>query len=169
MGLLTSKKIDSLDTLLVDQLEDLYDAEQRLVQALPSMEKAAHDSNLKAAFAQHCRETQDQITRLERAFEMLGHKADRKTCYAMKGLIDEGNEVVSATGDDAAIDAALIAAAQKTEHYEIAGYGTARTFALRTGHQDVAQVLQQILEEEKATDAKLTQLAERHINTRAAT
>lgn len=167
MGLFSSKNLDSFETLFVDQLEDLYDAEQRLVQALPKMASTAHNPSLKLAFEQHVRETQNQIARLERVFEMMGHKADRKTCYAMKGLIDEGQEVLSASGNEAVIDAALIAAAQRTEHYEISGYGTARTFAQRLGRQDVAQLLQQTLEEEEATDKKLTALAEQQVNRQA--
>jgi ferritin-like metal-binding protein YciE len=168
MGLFTTKNLDSLDTLFVDQLEDLYDAEQRLTQALPKMAEAAHAGRLKAAFEQHVRETQNQIARLEKIFQMLGREPQRHTCYAMKGLIDEGQEILSAKGDEDVIDAALIAAAQRTEHYEISGYGTARTFACRLGHTEAAKLLQETLDEEAATDKKLTALAEAQVNERAA-
>jgi ferritin-like metal-binding protein YciE len=166
MGLF-STNLDSFDTLFRQQLEDLYDAEQRLTSALPKMASTAHDPELKLAFDQHLEETKNQIHRLEKAFEMLGHKAERKTCQAMKGLIEEGQEVLSATGNDAVIDAALIAAAQRTEHYEISGYGTARTFAQRLGRHDIADLLQQSLDEEEATDKRLTQLAEQGVNQKA--
>ena len=168
MGLFTSKNLDSLETLFVDQIEDLYDAEQRLTQALPKMAEAAHSGALKAAFQQHLRETQNQISRLEKVFQMLGRQSHRQTCYAMKGLIEEGSEVLSATGDENVKDAALIAAAQRVEHYEISGYGTARTFAQRLGHNQAAQLLQETLDEEAATDKKLTALAEQQVNRQAA-
>jgi ferritin-like metal-binding protein YciE len=167
MGLFSSTNLDSFETLFIDQLEDLYDAEQRLTQALPKMAQAAHAPTLKSAFEQHCRETQTQLSRLERIFQTLGRQPQGKTCYAMKGLIDEGQEVISATGEDSVIDAALIAAAQRTEHYEISGYGTARTFAQRLGHADAARLLQETLDEEAATDKKLTMLAEQQVNKEA--
>lgn len=132
------------------------------------MAEAAHDPALKAGFEQHLRQTHNHLARLEQVFRMLGHSASGKTCYAMKGLIDEGEEVVGATGNENVIDAALIGAAQKVEHYEIAGYGTARAFAQRLGRSDAAALLQQTLDEEGATNEKLTQLAERHINQIAA-
>jgi len=167
MGLFSSKKLDSFDALFIDQLEDLYDAEQRLTQALPKMADAARAPSLKAAFQQHLRETQNQVTRLERVFKLLGRQPQRETCEAMKGLIEEGAEVVSASGDDNVIDAALIAAAQRVEHYEISGYGTARTFAQHLGHSDAARLLQETLEEEATTDKKLTALAEQQVNRQA--
>lgn len=168
MGLFRSKNLDSLDALFLDQIEDLYDAEQRLTQALPKMAETAHSGRLKATFEQHIRETHNHIVRLEKIFQMLGHRPKRETCYAMKGLIEEGSEVLSASGEDDVIDAALIAAAQRTEHYEMAGYGTARTFASRLGHHDAARLLQETLDEEAATDKKLSALAESQINERAA-
>jgi ferritin-like metal-binding protein YciE len=168
MGLFSSMKLDSFETLFVDQLQDLYDAEQRLVKALPLMADAAQDQTLKAAFQQHLRETQGQLSRLEQVFGQVGRKAEGKTCHAMKGLIEEGQEVIDATGDPDVKDAALIAAAQRVEHYEISGYGTARAFAQRLGRQEAARLLQQSLAEEEATDKKLTQLAERSINLQAA-
>jgi len=151
----------------VEQLQDLYDAEQRLVSALPKMAKAAHNPALRSAFEQHLRETQNQVNRLERVFQMLGQGSEAKTCEAMKGLVEEGSEIISADGNPDVKDAALIAAAQRVEHYEIAGYGTARTFAQRLGKQDAARLLQETLDEEAATDKKLTQLAETNINAQA--
>jgi len=169
MGLFSkSMSLNSFDELLVEQLEDLYDAEQRLVTALPKMAAAAHSSALKAAFQQHLRETQNHVSRLEQVFRQFGKTANAKTCEAMKGLVTEGEEVISASGDPNVKDAALIAAAQRVEHYEIAGYGTARTFAQRLGRDAVAQLLQETLDEEAATDEKLTTLAEQSINPRAA-
>ena len=169
MGLFSSKNLDSLETLFIDQIEDLYDAEQRLTQALPKMAEAAHSGALKAAFQQHLRETQNQISRLEKVFQMLGRQSQRQTCYAMKGLIEEGSEVLGATGDESVKDAALIAAAQRVEHYEISGYGTARAFAERLGNHEAARLLGETLHEEEATDKKLTQLAEGQINRQAVT
>jgi ferritin-like metal-binding protein YciE len=169
MGLFSSTTFNSFDELFVDQLQDLYDAEQRLTKALPKMAEAAHSPALKAAFQEHFRQTQGHVSRLEQVFKMLGKGAQSKTCQAMKGLIDEGEEAVSAKGDPDVKDAALIAAAQRVEHYEIAGYGTVRTFAQRLGRQDAARILQQTLDEEGATDKKLTALAEQSINPKAAT
>jgi len=168
MGLFSSKQFDSFETLLVDQLQDLYDAEQRITKALPQMEAAAHNADLKAAFRQHLKETENHVKRLEQAFQVIGQKAKSKACAAMKGLIEEGSEVVSAGGDPDVKDAALIAAAQRVEHYEMAAYGCARTFAQRLGHHEAARLLAQTLDEEEATDKKLTQIAESHINIQAA-
>jgi ferritin-like metal-binding protein YciE len=168
MGLFISMQLDSFENLLVEQLEDLYDAEKQLVKALPSMAGAAHNSSLKAAFQEHLRQTENQVTRLEQVFQMMGKKAAAKTCEAMKGLVSESKEVIDARGNPDVKDAALIAAAQRVEHYEIAGYGTARTFAQRLGRHDAARLLQQTLDEEGATDKKLTQLAEANINRQAA-
>jgi len=167
MSWLTSTQLNSMDDLLTDQLQDLYDAEQCLVQALPKMADAAHDPRLKDAFRQHLRETQGQVTRLERAFQSLGKTAKAKTCEAMKGLVSEGQEAIDAKGDPSLKDAALIAAGQRVEHYEIAAYGTARTFARRLRNEAVAQLLDQTLAEEKNADQKLTQLAETGINQQA--
>jgi ferritin-like metal-binding protein YciE len=167
MGLFSSTHFDSFETLFIDQIEDLYDAEQRLVKALPKMAEAAHHSSLKAAFNKHLQETQNHVTRLERIFKIMGQSAKTKTCQAMKGLVEEGSEVISATGDPDIKDAALIAAAQRVEHYEIAGYGCARTFAQHLGKDDAVHLLQQTLDEEAATDKKLTQLAEQGINVHA--
>ena len=139
-----------------------------MTKALPKVADAAHNPTLKAAVQQHLRETQNHVNRLERAFQLLGKSPHAKTCEAMKGLVSEGDEVISASGAPEIKDAALIAAAQRVEHYEIAGYGSARTFAQRLGKQDVARLLQETLDEEAATDKKLTQIAERTINPQAA-
>jgi ferritin-like metal-binding protein YciE len=164
----SSAALNSFEDMFLEQLEDLYDAEQRLTKALPKMAAAAHNSALKSAFQEHLRQTEGHVSRLERAFQTLGKSVKHKTCEAMKGLITEGEEIVSSNGQADVKDAALIAAAQRVEHYEIAGYGTARTFAQRLGRQDVARLLQQTLEEEEATDKKLTGLAEQSINPKAA-
>jgi len=169
MGLFSnSTALNSFDDLMVEQLQDLYDAEQRLVKALPKMAAAAHNNSLKAAFQDHLRQTEGHVSRLEQVFKALGKQAQAKTCVAMKGLVEEGEEAISAKGDPNVKDAALIAAAQRVEHYEIAGYGTARTFAQRLGRTDAARLLQQTLDEEAATDKKLTTLAEQSINPKAA-
>jgi ferritin-like metal-binding protein YciE len=169
MGLFTSSaSLNSFDELFVEQLQDLYDAEQRLTKALPKMAAAAHNPALKSAFEEHLRQTENQVRRLEQVFQGLGKSAQTKTCEAMKGLIEEGSEVISGEGDPNVKDAALIAAAQRVEHYEIAGYGSVRTFAQRLGRQDAARLLQQTLDEEAETDKKLTSLAEKAINPRAA-
>jgi ferritin-like metal-binding protein YciE len=164
MAWFSTTTLDSLETLLVDQLNDLYDAEQRLVLALPKMAEAACDHRLKRAFLMHLAETEQHVRRLERVFELLQIECAAKTCEAMKGLISEGQEAIDAGGDPGVKDAALIAAAQRVEHYEIAAYGTVRTFALHLNHQDVARLLQETLDEEKATDEALTTLAESGIN-----
>src|SRR3954471_9773959 len=168
MALFTaSPKLDSFESLFEEQLQDLYDAEQRLTKALPKMAQASNNSSLKSAFQEHLRQTQNHVSRLEQVFKMLGKSAQSKTCEAMKGLVEEGDEMVSAKGDPNVKDAALIAAAQRVEHYEIAGYGTARTFARRLGKQEAVRLLQETLDEEGATDKKLTQLAEPTINVQA--
>jgi ferritin-like metal-binding protein YciE len=170
MGLFSnSAALGSFDQLFLEQLQDLYDAEQRLTKALPKMADAAHNTSLKAAFQEHLRQTQNHVSRLDQVFRLMGKPAQAKTCEAMKGLIAEGEEIISGSGDADVKDAGLIAAAQRVEHYEIAGYGTVRTFAQRLGRQDAARLLQETLNEEAATDKKLTALAEQTINPRAAT
>ncbi|MEO9595827.1 ferritin-like domain-containing protein [Rhodopirellula bahusiensis] len=168
MGLFTSTEFNSLECLLVEQLQDLYDAENRMVDALPKMADAASSPELKQAFQSHLEETKGQVNRLEQAFQLLNKEAERQTCEAMKGLVKEGEEMINAKGDPSIKDAALIAAAQRVEHYEMAGYGSARNFAQRCGRQDIADLLQQTLDEEGAADKKLTQLAEASINQAAA-
>jgi ferritin-like metal-binding protein YciE len=153
-------KIENLRDLLVHELKDLYSAETQLVKALPKMAKAASDEDLVEAFEEHLEQTKGQVERLERVFEILGEKPRGKTCEAMKGLVAEGEEVISEDATDDVKDAALIAAAQKVEHYEIAGYGTVRTFAQLLGEKEVANLLQETLDEEGETDQKLTEIAE---------
>jgi ferritin-like metal-binding protein YciE len=162
-------KLKNLETLYLHELKDLYDAEHQITDALPKMaDKAGHDS-LKSAFREHLEETRGQIRRLEQVFELLGEKPKRETCKAMKGLIAEGEEVVKANGDSDVIDAALIGAAQRVEHYEMAGYGTVRALARELGHQDQARLLQENLDEEKAADTKLNELAKSRVNREAVT
>lgn len=169
MGLFSNMELNSLKDLLINQLEDLYDAEHRLTEALPKMADAASSPELKNAFTTHLQQTKGHITRLDQAFRHLGHTPARETCQAMKGLVSEGAEAISAKGDSAVKDAALIAAAQRVEHYEMAGYGTTRTFAQRLGLGEVATLLQQTLNEEAQTDELLTRIAEQHINVQAMT
>ncbi len=165
---LFSNELNSLKDLLVQQCEDLYDAEQRLTKALPKMADAATNSQLKQAFQSHLVETQGHVSRLETVFAQLGVEPKRETCDAMKGLIAEGEEMINAKGDTEVKDAALIAAAQRVEHYEMAAYGSARTFARQLGLQQAAATLQQTLDEEGAADKKLTAIAESSVNRQAA-
>ena len=167
MGLF-SESLNSFDDLFAHQLKDVYDAEHQLTEALPQMAGAASSSDLKNAFNTHLIETREQIKRLEQVFQMLGKQPERTTCPAMKGLIKEGQETIAASGDPKVKDAALIASAQRAEHYEIAAYGTLRTLAQTIGRADVAKLLQQTLDEEGNTDKKLTRIAESHINQEAA-
>jgi len=160
-------KTKTLEDLFHDQLQDAYSAETQITKALPKMAKAASSPQLKAGFEQHLRETENQITRLEEVCRAVGCKTGGNTCEATKGLITEGEEVMKLGLDADTLDAGLIAAAQKVEHYEMALYGTLCAFAKKLGHQDAARLLHQTLEEEKATDAKLTQLAEAGINQQA--
>lgn len=169
MGLFTSSAaLNTFDELFVEQLQDLYDAEQRITKALPQMANAAHNPALRSAFQEHLRETENQITRLDKVFKSIGQSAQGKTCEAMKGLVAEGSEIISSEGDPDVKDAALIAAAQRVEHYEIAAYGTARCFAQRLGKTEAARLLEETLAEEKDTDKKLNMLAEKAINPKAA-
>ena len=153
--------IESLNELFVEQLRDLYDAENQLIKALPKMAEGANSDELRQGFEEHLEQTKGHAQRIEQIFEQLGEKAKGKKCKAMEGLIKEGNETLEEDiSDENVLDAAIIAAAQRVEHYEIAGYGTARTFANLLGEDEAASLLEQTLEEEKETDAKLTQLAE---------
>jgi ferritin-like metal-binding protein YciE len=158
-----------LEELLVDELKDLYSAESQLVKALPRMAKAAHSPELKRAFERHLEETRRQVERLDQIGQTLDTKMTGKKCKGMEGLIEEGKEVIEEDFDDNTRDAGLIGAAQRVEHYEIAGYGTARTHAELLGYSKVAKLLQQTLDEEAAADKKLTQLAESIINVAAIT
>lgn len=156
--------LDSLDELFIHQLEDLYDAEKRMTRAFPKMRDAASEDKLRDAFSYHLEETQSQIERLEAILESLGTSPERETCEAMKGLLREGEKVINADGSDTVRDAALIAAAQLVEHYEIAAYGTAHTMALQLGYEETAEQLEDSLHEEKNIDTKLTQIARSYIN-----
>jgi ferritin-like metal-binding protein YciE len=159
--------LDSLHDLYVEELKDLYNAENQLLKALPKMAKKATAPELKAAFTEHLEVTRTQIGRLEEIFTALEASPKGKKCKAMEGLVAEGAEVIGEDGDPAVIDAALIACAQRVEHYEMAGYGCVRTFATLLGYEDAAALLQQTLDEEGEADKKLTQLAETVINVEA--
>lgn len=152
--------LNNLQELFIHELRDLYNAETQLVTALPRMAQSAHSTELKEAFNHHLDQTRNHVTRLDKIFSDLGTTGTGKQCEAMKGLIKEGEEVLNAGGDTAVKDAALIAAAQRVEHYEIAGYGVARTFAEELGYDDAAKLLQKTLDEEGNADKKLTKLAE---------
>jgi ferritin-like metal-binding protein YciE len=158
------KELSSLEDVLVHEMQDIYDAENQLIKALPKMAKAASNSELKSAFEQHLEQTKGHVDRLEQAFEMLGQDAKGHKCKGMSGLIDEGKEVLKGEGEDSSIDALLIAAAQKVEHYEIAAYGSICTFAKQIQQDDLADLLHQTLDEEKETDQKLTEIAESNVN-----
>jgi ferritin-like metal-binding protein YciE len=160
--------LDSLDDLLQEELKDLYDAEKQLTKALPKLAKKASSPELKAAFEEHLSQTEQHIERLEQVFEQLGLPARGKKCEGMQHLIAEGNDMIGDAEDDNARDAIMIAAAQKVEHYEIASYGTVRTWANLLGKDEVASILDETLEEEKQTDQKLTQIAESFVNEQAA-
>jgi ferritin-like metal-binding protein YciE len=160
-------KIESLRELLVEQLADLYDAEQRITKALPKLAKAAKSPELKAAFQKHLAETQGQVERVEQVFEALGEKVKKKTCLAMQGLIAEGEETIKENAEPDVKDASLIAAAQRVEHYEMAGYGTVISYAKLLKETAAVKLLRETLAEEKATDLALTKLAESTINIEA--
>ncbi len=150
-------QISTLHELFLEQLKDLYSAETQLIEALPEMAEAAHAKALKKGFEAHLEQTKEHARRIEQIFTNLGEgEPTGKTCQAMKGLIKEGKETISEDATPAVKDAALIAAAQRVEHYEIAGYGTVRTYATLLGHDDAAALLQKTLDEEAATDQKLT-------------
>jgi ferritin-like metal-binding protein YciE len=153
-------RVESLDLLLQEELRDIYDAEKQLVKALPKMAKAAFSEDLREAIHEHLQQTKGHVERLEQAFEKLGTKAKGKNCAGMKGLIEEGEEVIGRDATGEFLDLAIIAAAQRVEHYEIAAYGTARTFAERLGNEEVADLLQETLTEEEETDERLTEISE---------
>jgi ferritin-like metal-binding protein YciE len=151
--------MDSLTELLQDQLKDLYNAEKQLTKALPSMAKKASTPALKEAMTMHLEETKGQITRLEQIAQAMGFKPTGKTCKAMQGLIEEGKEVIAEKGEKLVTDAALIAAAQRVEHYEISAYGSARALAEQLGETEAVELLQETLDEEKAADSKLNTIS----------
>jgi ferritin-like metal-binding protein YciE len=167
MKLFNGEEFKTLDDLLIEQIEDLYDAEQRLCDALPKMADAASNQELAHAFREHLAETKQHVSRLEEVFNLLQKKPSRDACDAMKGLISEGEEMINARGSAEVRDAALVAAAQRVEHYEMASYGSARNFAERLGRSDVASLLQATLDEEKSADQKLSDLAESTVNPKA--
>ncbi|MBS0659334.1 MAG: ferritin-like domain-containing protein [Verrucomicrobia bacterium] len=161
-------KLSSLYDLLLHELKDLYSAEKQLTKALPKLAKAATNEQLRGAFEEHLEETEGHLQRLEEIAEQLEARLDGHTCKAMQGLVEEGQDLLEEDAEPAVRDAALIGAAQRVEHYEIAGYGTARTLASLLGHEEIAELLDTTLEEEKATDEKLTALAEAAVNAEAA-
>lgn len=161
-------KIDSLEPLMLDELRDLLDAEKQVTKALPKMVKAASSEELKAAFEQHLDQTAGQIERLNQVFEQLGERARGKKCEAMQSIIEEGQQMMQEAEPGPTRDALLIASAQKVEHYEMASYGTLRTYANQLGHSKAATLLEQTLKEERATDERLTAIAESSSNPRAA-
>ena len=156
--------VKSVQDLLVDELRDIYHAEKQLVKALPKMAKAAKSDKLRQAFEQHLEETRGQVERLEMVFERLDVPARAKRCEAMAGLVEEAQEMIDEIKTPEVLDAALIAAAQKVEHYEIASYGSVHALAKASGHEEAAQLLSQTLEEEKAADQKLNQIALSEVN-----
>ena len=160
-------KIETLQDLYLDELRDLYDAEKQLIKALPKMAQAASSSQLRTAFESHLRETEGHVTRLERIFSQLNEKPSGQSCDAMKGLIKEGDKIASNVDESPLRDAGLIGAANRVEHYEMAGYGTVRTFAEMLGFNEAVQLLEQTLQEEKEADRKLTAIAEQMVNENA--
>ena len=159
-------KTETLRELMIDELQDLHSAEQQIVKALPKLVKAAHNPSLKRTFEHHLEETKNHVTRLDNIFKRLGESPKGKTCEGMKGLIKEGEERISDGGEPEVLDAGIISAAQRVEHYEIAAYGSARTYAELLGDREAVRLLSETLEEEKAADAKLTQVA-RTVNVEA--
>lgn len=164
MGFLTRTRFHSFEGLLEEQIKDLYDAEHRLVEALPKMAESATSLSLRRAFEEHLGQTQNHIARLEQIFHTMDALPYRETSQSMKRLIDDASDILGAEGNLAIRDAALIAAAQRVEHYEIAGYGSARAFADQLGFAQAVNLLQATLDEESATDRLLTQLATEKIN-----
>lgn len=159
-------KIETLRELLIDELQDLHSSEMQITKALPKMIKASHNPRLKQAFEHHLEETKNHATRLEQIFKRMNESPKGKTCEGMKGLIKEGEERIKDGGEPEVLDAGIISAAQRIEHYEIAAYGSARTYAELLGDQDAVRLLNQTLEEEKAADSKLNQVA-RTVNVEA--
>ncbi len=160
-------ELNTLKDLYIEELKDLYSAEKQLTKALPKMAKAATDKQLQQAFRNHLRETAEHVARLERICKNLGVSPRGKKCVGMEGLIEEGNELIQEKPDEGVLDAGLISKAQHVEHYEMAGYGTVRTYARQLGYDDQAELLQQTLDEEGKADHLLTALAESGINVEA--
>ena len=162
-------KLETLNKLYINELRDLYNAENQLLKALPKMAKAASSAKLRKAFQTHLEQTEGHVERLEQVFKELGEKAKGKTCHGMKGLIEEGSEILEEDGDESVLDAAIIVAAQKVEHYEMASYGSVRTFAELLGQKKAAKLLQATLDEESETNELLNKLAETIVNPKALT
>ncbi|MGA9718655.1 MAG: ferritin-like domain-containing protein [Acidobacteriaceae bacterium] len=158
--------IKTIDDLFLNELKDLYSAEKQITKALPKMARASASDDLRTAFETHLEETEGQIERLDQIFEKLGQSPRGKKCHGMEGLLEEGSEILDEAEKGAVRDAALISAAQRVEHYEMAGYGSVRTYAKLLGHEDFARLLEATLEEEKAADQKLNNVATK-INSRA--
>jgi ferritin-like metal-binding protein YciE len=161
--------LDTLEELYISELRDLYSAENQLLKALPKMAKGASSPELKDAFERHLEQTKRHVERLEQLFEQLDESPKGKTCQAMKGLIEEGSEILKEEGEDSVLDAGMIVAAQKVEHYEIASYGSVRTFANLLGQDEAARLLQSTLDEESETNEILNGLAETVVNPEALT
>ncbi|MEH0070140.1 ferritin-like domain-containing protein [Pannonibacter sp. Pt2-lr] len=157
-------KTKTLDDLFIDLLKDVYYAERKILKALPKMARGAKSADLSAAFEQHHEETQTHVERLQEVFDILGKPARGKTCQAIEGILDEGEEVLESFKGSPALDAGLVASAQAVEHYEISRYGTLRNWAEILGQREIAKILQDTLNEEEATDGKLTKLAEGSVN-----
>jgi ferritin-like metal-binding protein YciE len=151
--------VDTLDSLFVSELKDLYSAENQITKALPKLIKAASSEDLRGAFEHHLKETQGHVQRLEKVFQILGSSPRGKTCNGMKGVLEEGAEVLDETAEGSVRDAALISAAQRVEHYEMAGYGTVRSYAEILGQSEISEILEETLEEERAADQKLTEIS----------
>jgi ferritin-like metal-binding protein YciE len=160
-------KLERLEQLYISELRDLYSAENQLLKALPKMARGASSPELKDAFEKHLEQTKGHVERLEQLFEQLDESPKGKTCQAMKGLIKEGSEILQEDGEDSVLDAGIIVAAQKVEHYEIASYGSVRTFAHLLGNDEAARLLQSTLDEESEANEILTRLAESIVNPEA--
>jgi ferritin-like metal-binding protein YciE len=160
-------KLDTLEKLYVNELRDIYNAENQLLKALPKMAKGASSPDLKNAFENHLRQTETHVERLEQIFGEFNESAKGKTCRAMKGLIEEGSEILTEDGEESVLDAGIIVAAQKVEHYEIAAYGSVRTFAKLLGQTKAAELLQATLDEESEANELLNELAESIVNPEA--
>ncbi len=160
-------KLETLNDLYVEELRDLYSVENQILKALPQMVSAATSPELKSGFQAHLKQTQEHVSRLDQIFENMGKSPRGKHCKGMEGILEEGKELLKEDAEPEVLDAGLITAAQHVEHYEIAGYGTVRTYAKLLGETEAASLLQKTLDEEEQTDRKLTQLAESHINLQA--
>jgi ferritin-like metal-binding protein YciE len=153
--------VNTIDELFVEELKDIYSAEQQITKTLPKLVEAASSTDLRGAFEHHLKETRGHVERLEQVFEILGVKPKSKTCDGMKGILSEGSEMLHETGPGEIRDAALISAAQRVEHYEMAAYGTVRSYAEQLDQPEIAKLLQETLEEEKAADKRLTQISQK--------